>query len=383
MSKLDRRQLLAAAAGLGAAAAVTPWQPRGAAAAGGSPERIKIGQIGTEHEHASGKMATFRKLTEHYEVVGIVEPDPERRKRSEKDPTYRGLQWMTEEELLHTKGLQAVAVETFIRDLVPTAVRCLAAGMHLHLDKPGGETLAPFKNLLAEAGRRNLPVQLGYMYRNNPAIQFCLRAVREGWLGQIFEVHAVMSRKDSLAYRNWLGQFPGGAMYNFGCHLIDLVVSLLGKPDRITPYLRQTQPDVKVCDNGLAVFEYPRATATIRTAVVEVEGYQRRQLVVCGDEGTVDIRPLETFASRPQDPFKLQLALSSPRDSYKPGYQEVAFPPMPGRYDEQLIELARIIRGEIANPFPLAHELLVQESLLAACGCLCEGTNDASSPSAG
>ena len=39
---------------------------------------------------------------------------------------------------------------------------------------------------------------------------------------------------------------------------------------------------------------------------------------------------------------------------------------MPGRYDEQLRELARIVRGEIANPYPLAHELMVQETLLAA-----------------
>ena len=313
-------------------------------------------------------MARRRFLTRCLEVVGIVEPDPALRKKHERDPVYRDLKWMTEEELFNTKGLQAVAVETLIRDLVPTASRCVAAGLHLHLDKPGGETLGPFRQLLDEAGRRGLAVQLGYMYRNNPAIQFCLRAVREGWLGQIFEVHAVMSRKDSLAYRTWLGQFPGGAMYNFGCHLIDLVVSLLGKPDRITPFLRRTQPEVPVCDNGLAVFEYPRATATIRTAVVEVEGYQRRQLVVCGDQGTIDIRPLETFASRPRDPLKLRLALSSPRESYQQGYQEVTLPPLPGRYDDQLIELARIIRGELANPFPLAHELLVQESLLAACG---------------
>lgn len=363
-----RRRFLATAVGAGALATGQWLQP--CVLAGAQPrERIKVGQIGTEHEHASGKMATLRKLTDQYEVVGIVEPDPAVRKNCEKDPVYRGLEWMTEEQLLNTKGLRAVAVETKIRNLVPTAARCIAAGMHLHLDKPGSETIGPFRAMLDEAGRRGLTVQLGYMYRNNPAIQFCLRAAGEGWLGQIFEVHAVMSRKDPLAYRTWLGQFPGGAMYNFGCHMIDLVVSLLGKPDRITPYLRQTQPDAKVCDNALAVFEYPRATATIRTAVIEVEGYQRRQLVVCGDQGTIDIRPLETFATRPKEPVKLQLALAQPRGSYKKGYQEVVFPPMSGRYDDQLIELARIIRGEIANPFPLAHELLVQQCLLPACGC--------------
>jgi len=364
----DRRQFLTAAVGAGAAATI-PWLSARAADEAPPKPRIKIGQIGTEHEHASGKMATLRKLTDHYEVVGIVESDPAARKRHEKDAVYRGLKWMTEEELLGIPGLQAVAVETKVVDLTSTAARCIRAGKHLHLDKPGSETIGPFKAMLDDAGRQGLTVQLGYMYRNNPAVQFCLRAVREGWLGNVFEVHAVMSRPHSVAYRQYLGQFRGGSMYIFGCHLLDLVVSLLGKPERVTPYLRQIRDDVKVNDNGLVVLEYPRATVTVRTTSLEVDGYRRRQLVVCGDQGTIDIRPLETLDLRPPQPLKLDLTLAQARESYKPGRQEVAFPPVPGRYDEQLIELARIICGEIANPYPLGHELLVQEVLLAACGC--------------
>ncbi len=145
---------------------------------------------------------------------------------------------------------------------------------------------------------------------------------------------------------------------------------LLGRPDRIVSYPRQTRSDVGVemCDNGLVVFEYPKTTVTIRTASLEVEGYQRRQLVVCGDQGTIDIQPLETFYCQPPQPQKLRLALSKARDSFKKGYQEVSFPRVPGRYDDQLIELAQIIRGVRENPYPLEHELLVQECLLTACG---------------
>ena len=362
----DRRHFLGATIGVGASAAASPWLHPAVLAANPPRGRIKIGQIGIGHNHASAKMATFRKLTEHYEVVGVVEADPAVRKKREKDPAYRGLKWMTEEELFNTKGLKAVAVETEVPELVSTGIRCVKAGFHIHLDKPGGETLEPFKELVDEAGRRGLAVQLGYMYRNNPAVQFCQRAVREGWLGQVFEIHAVMSRMQPLSYRKWLGEFRGGSMYIFGCHMIDLVVSMLGKPDRVTPFQRQTQPDVKVFDNGLAVLEYPRTTVTIRTASLEVEGYRRRQLVVCGDQGTIDIHPIETLDIHPQPPLKLQMALASVRDSYTKGYQEVSFPPMPGRYDDQLIELARIIHGEIANPYPLSHELLVQAVLLSA-----------------
>ena len=358
----NRRDFLTRIVGAGAMAASTPWLGPHATAAARPKERIKIGQIGIGHNHASAKMATFRKLADHYEVVGVVEPDPEWRNKRGNDPAYRDLTWMTEEQLLNTKGLQAVAVEVDPGDdrLMAITARCIDAGMHIHLDKPGGESFRVFKKLLDEAGRRQLTVQLGYMYRNNPAMQFCFRAVREGWLGQIFEVHAVMSKHQPLAYRQWLSRFHGGTMYIFGCHLIDLVITMLGKPDRITPFQRQTQPEVELFDNGLAVLEYPRTTATIRTASLEVNGYERRQLVVCGDEGTIDIRPLE--------PPKLRLALPKPRNLFKIGYQDVALPPIPGRYDDQLIELARIIRGETDNPYPLEHELMLQETLLLAAG---------------
>ena len=93
-------------------------------------------------------------------------------------PRYRDLKWMTEEELLNTKGLRAVAVETFIRDLVSTAARCIDAGMHIHLDKPGGETSGPFKQLLDEAGRRDLAVQLGYTCAARAAVTVIAAAAR-------------------------------------------------------------------------------------------------------------------------------------------------------------------------------------------------------------
>lgn len=323
--------------------------------------RIKVGQLGIGHNHAAAKMATFRKLPDIYEVVGVAEPDPDWRERRGGLPAYAGLPWMTEEQLLNTEGLQVVAVETDVPDLTDAAMRCVRAGMHLHMDKPGGETVAPFRALLAEADRRGLAVQMGYMFRTNPAVQFCQRAVREGWLGEVFEVHCVMSRMDGDDYRKWLSQFQGGAMYIFGGHLIDLVVAMLGAPDRITPFQRRTRPEAdSLFDNGLAVLEYPKATATVRTAVVEVEGMKRRQLVVCGDAGTVEIRPLE--------PPRLRLTLAKASGPYPAGTHEVALPPMPGRYDEQLAELARIVRGEMENPYSSAHEILLQECLLRASG---------------
>lgn len=359
MAKIKRRQFLAAPVAIGLAGSAS--FARAADKKTGPGRRVKIGQIGTAHAHAGGKMSTLLKLKEEFEVVGVVEPDPELRRAAEKHAIYRDLAWMTEEQLLGTKGLEAVAVETGVGELIPTAARCVAAGKHLHLDKPAGESLAAFKAVLDDATRRGLTVQMGYMFRNNPAFQFCFRAVREGWLGRVFELGAVMSKMINAEKRRELARYRGGTMFELGCHLIDAMVSVLGKPEGVRPYVRRTRPDEDdLADNMLAVFEYPIATATVRSAVVEVDGFRRRQLVVCGDEGTIDIRPLE--------PPKLQLALAEPREGFKRGYQEVELPAMPGRYDEQLIDLARIIRGEKESDYPPSHDLAVHEAILLASG---------------
>lgn len=326
---------------------------------------IKIGQIGVGHEHASGKMDALRRLTDFFEVVGVAGQDAPDRLAS---PTYQGIPHLTEDELLRTPGLEAVAVEPTNKDLVATAMRCLERGLPMHMDKPGGETMEPFRALVEGCRNRGLAFQMGYMYRTNPAVLFCFRALREGWLGDVFEVHAVMSRYDEDPYRQYLSQFPGGAMYNFGCHLVDLVVAMLGRPDNVVAFQKSTRGD-GLMDNGLAVLEYPRATATIRTSVAEVDGMNHRRLVVCGTRGTVEICPLEHPWNRQTlDPLHVRLTLLQDNADYAAGTHRVNVGVMNYRYDDQLIEFARVIRGEVVSPFTYEHDLTVQETLLAAAG---------------
>jgi predicted dehydrogenase len=330
-------------------------------AAAPASERIRIGQIGTGHGHAAGKMSTMRKLSDQFEVVGIVEPDPAARARAEKEKAYAGVKWLTEAELLATPGLKAVAVETEVRNLLPAARRCVDAGLHIHLDKPAGESLSEFRELLNAASRKKVVVQMGYMFRSSPAFRFLYTAVREGWLGRVFEVHAVMSKQVSAPERKELAVYPGGSMFELGCHLIDSLTTIMGRPDRITPYGRTTHPDQdSLVDNQLAVFEYPSATATVRSSLIEPFGTERRQFTVCGEEGTIEIAPLE--------PPNLRMALLKPREGYQRGWQDVTLPKSAGRYDDDLRALAKMIRGEMAPEWNHDHDLLVQESVLKACG---------------
>ena len=321
--------------------------------------KIRIGQIGTGHGHAGGKMAVFR-ASDDYEVVGVVENDPRRRAAAKMNKTYDGVPWMTEEQLLNVAGLQAVAVETEVGGLLDAAENAIAAGYHIHLDKPAGASLPRFSALLDEAARKHLLVQMGYMYRYNPAVLLLHEFLDAGWLGDPFELHAVMSKVVGASSRMPLAQYEGGLMFELGCHLIDLVVGILGEPDDVTPYVQHVSPiDDGLNDNMLAVFTYPGALATVKSSGVEVEGFGRRHLALCGSEGTFHMQPLD-------DP-DVRVAFSGAHGDYRPGYQDIPFGDYP-RYVADAADMAQIIREEKDPDYSYDHDLRVQRTVLRACG---------------
>jgi predicted dehydrogenase len=111
----------------------------------------------------------------------------------------------------------------------------------------------------------------------------------------------------------------------------------------------------------LCVLEYPAAVASVKSTALEVEGFARRHLVVCGTEGTMHIQPLD----RPQ----ARVAFSAPHDNYTKGYQDLTFPTY-RRYVDDAADMARIIRGEKQPDFSYDHDLTVQRTLLQACHLL-------------
>ncbi len=323
-------------------------------------ERIKIGQIGVCHEHADGKMHTLRLRPDLFEVVGVVD---DRASTAAKFAgadlaAYEGLPWLAEEELFAVPGLRAVAVETPNLDLVPAARRCLERGVAIHMDKPGGDDLAAFAELRRGYAERGLAFQMGYMFRGNPAMNW-IREHRER-LGDIFEIQASMSHNYGGAeYQEYIGRFPGGIMFNLGCHLIDYVVALLGRPSGVAAFLKSAPGDPdRIQNHCVAVLEYPHAVATLRACSREVEGSWRRRLKICGTHGSVDLCPLERFDGRP-----LQMELVTGE-----GARTLEFEAVRDRYEAQLVDFARMIAGEMADSYDARHDEVVQEVLLAASG---------------
>ena len=324
-------------------------------------ERLRIGQIGTTHSHAAGKMQSVRSLPEIYEVAGIAEPDEKRRAGAAKNTAFEGLTWKSEDELLSDTSVKAIVVERNLDEAAETALRAIRAGKHVHLDKPGAATHSLFKSMREEAERKGVTVQMGYMLRYNPAFELLFRAHREGWLGEIMEIDASMGKLLPDSARPTLGDFPGGGMFELACHVIDAVATLLGKPAAVHAFGKATRAPGDIwTDNQLAVLEYAKATATVRCNHADPFGGPRRRFYVAGTKGSMEIEPLESGRAK--------LYLSEARDGYAKGPQEIALKVSSDRYADEFRDLAKVIRGEKKLAWNAAHDIAVHETALRAAG---------------
>jgi len=153
-----------------------------------------------------------------------------------------------------------------------------------------------------------------------------------------------------------------------GCHLVDLVLKLQGEPLRIIPYNKSSGKDGTLAEDiGFAVFEYKNGVSFIKTSAVEDGGFLRRQLVVTGERGTVELNPLERYI--PED---VGLLVTEKRECFNtdgwntPGAHSVSKPQ--NRYKNMMLAFAEMVRGERENPYTLDYELKLFKATLAACG---------------
>ena len=326
-------------------------------------KKIKIGQIGLAHAHGEGKMNAVRKFPELFEVVGYCETNEELVKKNAEKDTYKGLTRMTEEELLDK--VDAVLVECEIKRLTQVAEKCIKAGKHIHLDKPTTGSVEKYTEIMNMAKENGLIVQLGYMYRYNPAIMKSFDMIKAGKLGEIHTINAEMSTHHYDDSKKKMAKYNGGTMFVMGSHLVDLVVYLLGEPERVESFFKHTGfGGIDFEDNNLAVLEYEKAIARIYSSSVEVNGWGRRQFVVCGELGTISILPIENDVSMTFS--DLDIAKSHYSDAKEK--IDVSDIPKDCRYDTMVQDFAAYINGTLENPFTYDHEISVHKVLTQICG---------------
>lgn len=336
-------------------------------------KKLKVAQIGAGHDHASNTIATLKLQSDIYDLVGYAVVEGDEEVYEENKCAYDNVKRMTVDEILNYPGLDAVCIETEDRRLTEYAVMAAEKGLHIQMDKPGSESDANFDKLIDLVKAKNLVFHTGYMYRYNPAVIQLKEDIKVGKLGEIYSVEAQMNCIHSVEKRQWLGNYPGGMLYFLGCHLIDLVYGICGEPEKVIPLSMPIGTDgVTADDFGMAVFQYQNGVSFVKTTAVEIGGFERRQLVVCGTKGTVELKPFEWISS--EDIGVVAPQTTHVREAYDRDWHANGIcrdTPVNGRYDAMFRAFAAYVRGEKKNPYDYEYERGLHKLILKACGAGC------------
>ena len=336
-------------------------------------KKIRIAQIGiNRYSHGGDIFRTLKSLPELFEIVGIALVEDERETCEAQLWRVAGYPELTVEQILSDPTIDAVSVETDEIHLLKYAQMVADAGKHIHLEKPGSQDVAAFEKLVETVRKQGTVLHLGYMYRYNNYISDAIARARAGEFGDIFTVEAHMSRWDDAVCREWLSTFKGGMMFYLGCHLVDIILQIQGEPKRIIPLNKSTGRDgVDAEDFSFAVLEYPNGISFLRASGAEVGGGERRQLVICGTEKTVQIAPLEV--SIKDDPNIIAEIYSKRIERIKTdenGHVDSKefISTHAGRYDKMMRSFAAYVNGERENPYTYDYELTLFRTVMKCCG---------------
>ena len=357
------------------------WRPIG-------NRKARVVHWGIIHNHSQGKWDAVRLLKDDYELVGWVDDRASKAMRMQEPQVgiYTNCPCFTPQQVFDEVKPDLIVIETANSDLVEVSTEIARHGIPMHMDKPLGTDLAGFRKMSEMCERRGVPLQIGYMFRSNEAINKMVELAKGGVLGEIYSIEADLDHNYGYPkYPEYASHYPGGTAYLLACHVIEWAMPIFddAMPLKTWSILKPAPSDPEwAVTHSLTIMEYPRANVTIRVCS---RGTQPcRHIRIDGTNGSMELEPIEDFRSVKHttglneglarvEALEIRMFLKTVNEAakkvgYHDGINRIRFKAPRDRYAGQLKEFARILRGEIPNPPGLyEHDRKVHKVSLDAC----------------
>ncbi len=211
-------------------------------------------------------------------------------------------------DLLADPEVDAVVIATNIASHGELALAAARAGKHILLQKPIAETLEEAEQVIVEAERAGVKLQVEPAHMLNPLCVRAQEAIRSGALGEICMIEG-RTAHGGAEDRPWLFQRSGGGsvMLDLAVHALTWVVTLAGPARRVTAFTRTSVPtreingeplSVDIDDNVTLMLDFrDGALGTVVANYITIADLAPT-FSVYGTEGTIHI-------NSPQSPFLL------------------------------------------------------------------------------
>lgn len=195
-------------------------------------------------------------------------------------------------ELLQRDDIDAIDCCTPNNSHEEILIAAAQAGKHIYCEKPLSVSVAEGRRILNAVEHAGVKTQMTFNFRFFPAILRAKQLVDAGFLGHIFSFRGRYYRSSYISaakpytWRLSKAASGGGALYDLGSHILDLVYYLLGDFDSVQAQLETLIP------------ERPVAPGSSEKAVVDVDDLALLHLrMASGVPGSVEVSRMGTGAA--------------------------------------------------------------------------------------
>ncbi len=192
------------------------------------------------------------------------------------------------DDLLADSDAEIVCIATRSCDHFEHGIKVLRAGKDLLMEKPMGLTLKQAEDLFATARAEGRKIYMRHNRRFEAVFTEVKNVIESGVLGNVYEINI---SQGSFQHRDdWqtLSEFGGGQLLNWGPHIIDHSLRLLGSPlKEITGELKQVTAGGD-CEDHVIIHYQSEAGRTVNMCISGGMALNMgRKFSVYGDRGAM------------------------------------------------------------------------------------------------
>lgn len=182
---------------------------------------------------------------------------------------YKARAYTDFNKALEDREIDAVYIATPVFLHVPQAIQAIEAGKHVIVEKPMGISYAQACELVKRAKSAKTKCAVAYYRRFYPRYHMVKEMLKKGQFGKVILVRMTYfswfnpAKEDPKYWRVVPEKSGGGPLSDMGTHMFDIMIGLLGMPEKVFAKVETLIHTYKAEDSAVVIMDYEKGAQVI------------------------------------------------------------------------------------------------------------------------